>query len=319
MSSSALLHPHALASAFAGERDPFQPSGQDRLFKLVLSALLAAYLVIAIIVPSLEQVELPREVKEQLPPQLAKIMLEKKQLPPPEQKKPQPKPEPEPELEKSEPKPEPKPEPVVTPRQNAKETAQNAGLAAMKDELFSMREALDLSASSAPLQQGENVEAKVQRNLLGAKASAQSAQLAKANIAPTVASAEISRNATQQVRLAEEEVLAASGGESEQRNLQSSGGQRSEMALRRTLEANKSRLYAMYNRALRKDPLLQGKVMFEIEIQADGQVSQVKIQSSELANPKLERQLLLVLRSIRFPAESVDAMTTIWAIDFLPS
>jgi outer membrane biosynthesis protein TonB len=91
------------------------------------------------------------------------------------------------------------------------------------------------------------------------------------------------------------------------------------MSLRRTLETHKSRLYARYNRALRKDPFLQGKVLFEIEIQPNGKVSKVNIKSSELNNPKLERQLLVMLRSITFPNEGVSVMVTIWAIDFLPS
>jgi hypothetical protein len=59
--------------------------------------------------------------------------------------------------------------------------------------------------------------------------------------------------------------------------------------------------------------------MFEIVIQPNGNISKVTIKSSELNNPKLERQLTLVLRSISFPAEKVALMTTIWAIDFFPS
>nr|WP_274620582.1 AgmX/PglI C-terminal domain-containing protein [Colwellia maritima] len=95
--------------------------------------------------------------------------------------------------------------------------------------------------------------------------------------------------------------------------------QRSELSLRRTLESHKARLYARYNSALRKDPFLQGKVVFEIEIQANGKISHIDIKSSKLNNPKLERQLLVILRSITFPAENVGIVKTIWAIDFLPS
>lgn len=52
---------------------------------------------------------------------------------------------------------------------------------------------------------------------------------------------------------------------------------------------------------------------------ANGTISKVTNKSSELNNPKLERQLTLVLRSVNFPGESVAVMTTIWAIDFFPS
>ena len=64
---------------------------------------------------------------------------------------------------------------------------------------------------------------------------------------------------------------------------------------------------------------LQGKVLFEIEIQANGEISNIKIKLSELNNPKLERQLLLIIGSITFPPENVGMVKTVWAIDFLPS
>jgi hypothetical protein len=59
--------------------------------------------------------------------------------------------------------------------------------------------------------------------------------------------------------------------------------------------------------------------MFEIEIQPNGAISRVDIKSSGLNNAKLERQLTVILRSIRFPEEEVSVMTTIWAIEFLPN
>lgn len=306
--------------------DLFKASKQDQLFKLILSILLVVYLIFAVVIPFLEQVEVPREVKEQVPPQLAKIMLKEKQLPVPEKPKELPKQEPEikdkPKIEADKPeeiKPIPQPKQPLT-RQAAKEKAQTSGLAAMKDELFSMREAFDIKpAAQTQLTQNKAQEVKVERKLLAGAANTQSDTLAASTVTQTVSSDALSTRNTQQIRLAEEEVLANQGATEEQITQASKGGQRSEAALRRTLEANKARLYALYNRALRKDPLLQGKVMFEIEIQPNGSISQVNIKSSELNTPKLERQLTLVLRSIRFPAEDVAVMTTIWAIDFLPS
>ncbi|MCL1043797.1 AgmX/PglI C-terminal domain-containing protein [Shewanella electrodiphila] len=307
--------------------DLFKPSKQDRLFKQILVLLLVIYAVFGIGVPLLEQVEVPREVKEQLPPQLAKIMLKEKQLPVPE--KPEVIPEPEPELEKEPEKVEEKPvdkpveKPIVQPtmtREAAKEKAQTSGLAAMKDELFSMREAFDIKpASQSALEQTQAQEVKVKRKMLAASANTQSESLTTSTVNQTVASDALSTKNTQQIRLAEEEVLATQGAIAEEEQLASAGIQRSEAALRRTLEANKARLYALYNRALRKDPFLKGKVMFEIEILPNGSISRVDIQSSQLNNAKLERQLKVVLRSITFPAEDVATMTTIWAIDFLPS
>ncbi|MGI2038524.1 AgmX/PglI C-terminal domain-containing protein [Shewanella frigidimarina] len=327
--TTATLHHHEANQSFNDLGDLFKPSKQDKLFKQILWLLLLVYVVFAVVVPMLEQVELPREVKEQVPPQLAKIILQEKQLPPPvkpEVKPPEPLPEPEP-APPEEKAPEKPVEQAVKPqvvqpvtRDAAKQKASTSGLAAMKDELFSMREAFDVKpAAQRKLDQTTAQEVKVKRDLLARAANKQTDSLAKSTISQTVAAESLSGNQTQQIRLAKEEVLASQGAVSEKASQASQGGQRSEAALRRTLEANKSRLYSLYNRALRKDPFLKGKVMFEIVIQPNGNISKVTIKSSELNNPKLERQLTLVLRSISFPAEKVALMTTIWAIDFFPS
>ena len=301
----------------------FQPSKQDKRFTQILGLLLLLYLAFGILVPLFEPPEIPREIKEQVPAQLAKILLEEKQLPPPEKPKEEPIPEPEPEPEQQKQELTEKPPEAskdTPPVKNAKERAKTAGLAAMKDELFAMREAFDIKpAAQSTLAQTNTAEVKVKRKLIAGAANTQSQALSAAKVGKTVRSDELSTKVTQQIRLAEEEVLAVDGAIAEQENSTIDAGQRSEMSLRRTLEANKARLYALYNRALRKDPLLKGKVMFEIEIQPNGSVSQVRIDSSELNNAKLERQLLVILRSIKFPTEDVDVMTTIWAIDFLPS
>lgn len=296
----------------------FQNTTQDNKFTRILQVLLAVYLLIAVVVPFIEQIEVSREVKEKVPVQLAKIMLKEKQLPVPEKPKEIPKEEVKPEEIKD--KTEPKPEPPKTKRQAAKQKAQTSGLAAMKDELFAMRDAFDVKpASKTTLNKAKATEVKVERKLLASTANTQSETLVAAASTKTVASDELSTRETQQVRLSEEEILASTDtAEAEQLAAQKSG-QRSEMVLRRTLESNKSRLYSRYNRALRKDPFLKGKVLFEIEILPSGKVNNVTIKSSELNNASLERQLLVILRGIQFGSENVGTVTTIWSIDFLPS
>ncbi|MBU2870777.1 AgmX/PglI C-terminal domain-containing protein [Colwellia sp. E2M01] len=295
----------------------FQDTEQDKKFTRILQILIGLYLVIAVIVPLIEQAEVPREIKEKVPVQLAKIMLQEKKLPVPEKPKEIPKEE-KPEEVKDE--PEKKPEPPKTKRQEAKQKAQTSGLAAMKDELFAMRDAFEVQpATTTKLNKSSATETKVQRKLLASAADTQSTQLAAANTTQTVASDELSTRDTQQVRLSAEEVLASTDTAEAESIAAKKSGQRSELVLRRTLEANKSRLYSRYNRALRKDPFLKGKVLFEIEILPSGKVSKVTIKSSELNNPALERQLVIILRAIEFTAEQVGTVTTIWSIDFLPS
>src|SRR5882724_1559074 len=83
-------------------------------------------------------------------------------------------------------------------------------------------------------------------------------------------------------------------------------------------ERNKGAIYAIYNRALREDPTLQGKVVLELKIAPSGSV-ECRIVSSELHTPELENKLLARIRQFDFGAKDVDLMIVNWPIDFLPS
>ena len=315
------------STSFHNFSDLFKPSEQDKKFTTILIILFALYFAIAVVVPFIEQVEVPREVKEQIPVQLAQIVLKEKQLPVPEKPKEAPI-----EEKKIEEKLEPKVEDVKSPqtkqpelsvearRDLAKNKAKTSGLAAMKDELFAMREAFEITpAEKTALNKEQSSEVKVKRKLLASEANKQGELLSAAKTSQVVASDELSTRNTQKIRLSDKEVAAEIDVLGQEDIVANNSGQRSELSLRRTLETHKARLYARYNSALRKNPFLQGKVMFEIEIQPNGEISNIVIKSSELNNAKLERQLLVILRSITFPVESVGVMKTIWAIDFLPS
>jgi TonB family protein len=84
-------------------------------------------------------------------------------------------------------------------------------------------------------------------------------------------------------------------------------------------ERNKGAIYAIYNRALREEPSLQGKVVLELKIAPAGQVTDLRIVSSELKSAELERKLLARIKQFDFGAKDVDAITVTWPVDFLPS
>lgn len=84
-------------------------------------------------------------------------------------------------------------------------------------------------------------------------------------------------------------------------------------------ERNKGAIYAIYNRALREDPSLQGKVVLELKIAPSGEVVGIRIVSSELHASELERKLLARIRQFDFGAKDVDQMVVSWPVDFLPS
>jgi TonB family protein len=84
-------------------------------------------------------------------------------------------------------------------------------------------------------------------------------------------------------------------------------------------DRNKGSIYTLYNRALRDDPTLQGKVVVKLTIAPSGQVLDCQLVSSELRSPDLERKLLVRIKQFDFGGRAVDTMVVTYPIDFLPS
>lgn len=88
--------------------------------------------------------------------------------------------------------------------------------------------------------------------------------------------------------------------------------------LRFALDKRKGAMYRAYSAALKANPTLSGKVLFEFAIEPDGQVSAVTVLSSNLADDKLLDELKSILQSMKFAAEPVSKLVTTYPIDFLP-
>jgi len=82
----------------------------------------------------------------------------------------------------------------------------------------------------------------------------------------------------------------------------------------------KATLYRIYNRALRKDPTLRGKILMRLSIEPDGAVSLCKMESTDLASPELVARIVERIKRFNFgPKEGVQKMTILYPIDFLPA
>jgi len=90
--------------------------------------------------------------------------------------------------------------------------------------------------------------------------------------------------------------------------------------LSRSIEFSKlsggATIYALYNRALRKDPPLQGKVILKLTIAPSGQVMACEVVSSELRAKELERKLVSRVRLFDFGAKNVGVIVVTYPIDF---
>lgn len=101
-----------------------------------------------------------------------------------------------------------------------------------------------------------------------------------------------------------------------------SGGGKASRALedvRLVFERNKGSIYSIYNRALREDPSLQGKVVLKLTIAPSGAVIDCRVVSSELKMPDVESKLLARIRTFDFGAKDVNEMVVNYPLDFLPS
>jgi len=141
---------------------------EDRRFWLIVLILLVPFFFLSVAIPLIHVPEKERAELEELPPQLAKVVLEQQELPKPTPvPTPPPTPEPEEEKPKEEEKPEdkptPEPEPQATPEsvstpepaklvEKAREEAQ-AEINQFADALSDMRDSFDLSETNAELTQ----------------------------------------------------------------------------------------------------------------------------------------------------------------------
>lgn len=295
---------------------------QDQKFNKILYIALGIFAVLSLIIAFIPAPELSREESEKLPPQLAKVILEKKQLPKPKE----PEPVVIPKEIKKEKKPEkikkpiepPKPEPIKAPAAKielAKKKAAVSGLLQFQDDLMEMRDSIEPSKlASNNITRGQASADKLERSLLTDKAKISSGGINNAALSKNTGGAALSGRTTTVVDAPSNSALAT--GTSRVQEKDRSG--RSDEEIRRTMDKNKGAIFAIYNRALRKDPSLEGKVTIKMVINAAGSITSINLVSSELADEDLENKLLARIRLINFGAKQASSTTVNYSFDFLP-
>ncbi|WP_323750820.1 AgmX/PglI C-terminal domain-containing protein [Marinobacter sp.] len=302
------------------------PWSRDRLeslrFGVIVVLVLGLFMVPAALIPYLDVPELDRAEAERIPPRLAKLV-----VPPRVEKTKQPEPGQEPEPEsvqddvQANPKPKPKleqprpsredGEPPVQTTEQARETASRSGLFAMKNRLQALTD--DQPKDSRNLR----------ANVTGAEATELSAEPLGADVLADSGGVETQEGPAREVAVAghqvaevkvPEEVAVAKAAKPARNPAQ----QRAMSNIRQVFDAQKSVLYSLYKRELRKDPTLEGKVTLELIIEPNGSVSACRIVASELSNPALEQRIAMRVQMFDFGAARVTARKVQFPIDFLP-
>ena len=289
----------------AWEQDPEE---QSRLRKLVSIGLLLL-LLLGLIVPF---IHLPKssEAPEQVPERLARLMVQEK-----------PKPPPPPPVELPKPKPETKPVEVPKPVDKVAEARKKAekSINKFKDELADLRQNVDLT----PLGQTKNLQGAVgqdshaERSLIASKAGAGSAGITSANASRGFGTG--AGSLTGHDTTAVNSRIAAAGTPGGASKGGSGRPSRSEEEIALVFDRNKGAIYALYGRALRDTPDLQGKLVLEFTISPAGEVTECHVVSSELKDPDLERKIVARVKLFRFEAKDVASITTTKPIEFVPS
>jgi len=299
-------------------QEPFLPwveSENDRRFKRYLITSLLVFMVLGLIWGNLPVSELEQQEIQPIPPRLAKLILEKKKQPPPPVAKPKAKKK---EAPKKEAKKKAEKKPQTKKQKTARKVAESAGLVALSDELADLRESFDMDSL-----QDNRLQQKVGK--AAAPTTTSSAVLtAKATKGSGgINTSALSRNTGGQQLASRSTTNVTSSIPSRSSSSKRSGGGRSagrgEEEIERVFQKNKGAIFSLYNRALRKDPTLQGKVVMELTIAPNGKVVKCRIASSELNDPLLERKLVTRVKLFRFAAKDVAQVTVSYPIDFLPS
>ncbi len=97
------------------------------------------------------------------------------------------------------------------------------------------------------------------------------------------------------------------------------GQSRTDEEIQVVFDRYKSALYRMYNRELRKNPGLRGKMVLQIVIEPDGSVSECTLQSNDFESTSFASNIVKRVLRFNFGAKAgVPAISILYPIEFLP-
>lgn len=304
---------------------PWVEHDEDRGFRRTVYVILLLFMGAGVTMNLIKLPEITQQNLVDVSPRLAKLILEKQKVKPPtpKQEKPKEKKKADKKKEKKKEKPKKKAKKKESKKPDAREVAKQSGLIALSDELEDLRESFDLDDTLELPQQTAGkkaIKVATASDLLTSSASQASGGIKTDTLNRNIKTSELAQRQTTRVesKIESDEKLAKA---STNRKQSGSGGtnKRNADEIERVFQKNKGSIFNLYNRALRKNPSLAGQVVVELTISPTGQVSAVKILSSELGDKKLERKLVLRIKKFKFAKANVAEITVTYPIEFLPS
>ncbi len=296
-----------LAPYFRRFELPWAPSDEmERRFKRLLRILLIISTLLALLIWLLPMPKKPKASVEDLPERVVQLIVEKPKPPPPP---PPPEPEKQPEPEK--PKPVEQQKPTEKPKPQLRKE-----MRAFEDAFADLRDNVDIQD---PQMKTPVADARSERNLITSQAGRASGGINTSNLARGFGggAGAIGTHTTTQVQHGAG--LDPNAGGRVQRTGTSGKASRAREEVEIVFDRNKGALYALYGRALRDAPELQGKLVLEFTIAPTGEITMCRVVSSELNDPELEKKIVARVRLIRFKPADVEPLTVSKPIDFFPA
>ncbi|MCW8193665.1 AgmX/PglI C-terminal domain-containing protein [Proteobacteria bacterium 005FR1] len=301
---------------------PWITHRSDRIrFYKSLGGVFACLLLFNLLIVLWELPDISQEPFE-IPEYLVEMVKKEKPKPQPPIEQPKVKEERKPEeqeVAKAEEKPEPSPE----LRQAARKTAETAGVLAFKEsfqDLLADDVDQKLGAAANLSNTASSARGDASRNLVMSQAQQSSGGINNSAVSRSVGGTAVGQIG-QGVAFARVESAIGTDMIADDRPLSDGvGPTRTDEEIQIVFDRYKAALYRIYNRELRVNPLLKGKMVLRITIESDGSVSLAKVDSTNMDSPALVAEVLSRVERFNFgPKEGVPAITILYPIDFLPA
>jgi outer membrane biosynthesis protein TonB len=302
---------------------PWTKQGDDeRRFRKVLVLVFLFVFAMNGLISVWELPERDNEVVE-IPEHLVKLVKKQKPKPKPPEKKPKKKEDKKEEKkdQKKQAKNKPKPTPAET--KAARQKAATSGVLAFSDsfsDLLSDDVDAKLGASASLSNKGSKSKSDSSRSLIMAQAKGGSGGISNASVSRGVGGGAGKRIGSG-VSFARVESAIGTDMIADDRPLSDGvGPSRTDEEIQIVFDRYKAALYRIYNRELRKNPTLRGKMVLRITIEPDGSVSAAKVESTDMNSPELSSKIVARVKRFNFgPKDGVPKTTILYPIDFLPA
>jgi outer membrane biosynthesis protein TonB len=296
---------------------PWSRSGEDEWrFRKSLAAVLLFVLAFSSLINLWVLPEPDENEVVEIPENLVKLVKKEKPIPKPPEKRPE---EQKPETAEEKPS-DSKPKP--SEKAKARKKAERSGVLAFKDsfkDLLGDDATAKLGSAARISTKGAKAAGDSNRNLVMAQATSSSSGINTAGLSRQVGGGGGSKIGGVSFSRVTSDIGDGTG--ADERPLSDGPGpSRTDEEIQIVFDRYKATLYRIYNRELRKNPILKGKMMLRITIKPNGSVSACKLESTDMDAPDLVKRVLARVKKFNFGAKKgVPTITILYPIDFLPA